>query len=97
MYQSLKEVLCRVQESGVKLNLSKCKFEESEVSYLGHNLSEAGVKPDPNKIAAIVKMPEPTNKTELQRFLGKINYLAKFLPNLASVSAPLRSLLENDI
>eukprot|EP00112_Aurelia_sp_Birch-Aquarium-sp1_P023107 Seg6752.3 transcript_id=Seg6752.3/GoldUCD/mRNA.D3Y31 product="Retrovirus-related Pol polyprotein from transposon 17.6" protein_id=Seg6752.3/GoldUCD/D3Y31 len=99
LHQSLKEVLYRVQKSGVKLNLSKCKFEVTEVSYLGHNLSEAGVKPDPNKIAAIVKMPEPepTNKTELQRFLGMINYLGKLLPNLASVSAPLRSLLENDI
>ena len=97
LHQSLKEVLYRVQKSGVKLNLSKCKFEATEVSYLGHNLSEAGVKPDPSKVAAILQMPEPTNKSELQRFLGMINYLGKFLPNLASVSAPLRSLLENDI
>ena len=97
LHQSLNEVLYRVQKSGVKLNFPKCKFEATEVSYLGHNLSEAGVKPDPSKVAAILQMPEPTNKSELQRFLGMINYLGKFLPNLASVSAPLRSLLENDI
>ena len=47
LHQSLKEVLYKVQKSGVKLNLSKCKFEATEVSYLGHSLSEAAVKPDP--------------------------------------------------
>ena len=41
-------------------------------------------------------MPVPQNKTELQRFLGMCNYLAKFIPDLASVTAPLRCLLEKD-
>ena len=75
LHQSLKEVLQRVQISGMKLNLSKCKFEATEMSYLGHKVSETGIRPDANKLAAIVEMPELTNKTELQRFLGMIKYL----------------------
>ena len=39
----------------------------------------------------------PTNKKELQGFLGMVNYLGKFLPNLSDVSAPLRKLLEKDV
>ena len=49
------------------------------------------------QVSAIVDMPLPTSKEELQRFLGMVNYLGKFLPNLSDVSAPLRKLLEKDV
>ena len=67
-----------------------------EVPYIGHLLTPNGVKPDPDKIHAITEMPRPRNVTEVQRFLGFINYLAKFLPNLSEVCAPLRRLCEKD-
>jgi len=54
------------------------------------------IKPDTKKISDIVNMPTPTNVKELQRFLGMITYLGKFIPNLAKVIAPLRYLLEED-
>ena len=53
-----------------------------------------GMKPDPKKTQAITDMAALTNKEDLQRFLGMLTYLAKFIPNLSQVSAPLRSLLE---
>ena len=49
------------------------------------------------KISAIIDMPVPKNKVELQRFLGMCNYLGKFFPDLANVTAPLCCLLEKDI
>jgi hypothetical protein len=93
---ALKQVLDRVRESGLKLNKKKCTFRMTEITFLGHLISADGIKPDPRKIEAILKMPTPTSKTELQRFLGMINYLGKFLPNLSKETAPLRQLLEKD-
>ena len=69
----------------------------SEITFLGHNISADGIKPDYRKVTAIRNMPEPTNKQELQRFLGMINYLGKFIPNLAQKTTPLRNLLKKDI
>ena len=89
-------VLTSIRKHGLKLNLSKCQFERTEVTFLGHFISARGVEADPTKIRAINEMPLPTNKKELQRFLGMVNYLAKFIPNLSDHTAPLRSLLEKD-
>ena len=58
-------------------------------------LTADGIKPDPNKVKAINDMPDPTDKAGVQRFLGMIQYLAKFIPNLSEVTAPLRELVEN--
>ena len=92
----LREVLSRIRKSGLKLNKSKCVIGTSEITFLGHNLSNKGIKPDPSKIEAIINMPIPNNKTELQRFLGMVNYLGKFIPNISNVTAPLRQLLQKD-
>ena len=95
--KALKQVLDRVRESGLKLNKKKCTFRMTEITFLGHLISADGIKRDPRKIEAILKMPTPTSKTELQRFLEMINYLGKFLPNLSKETAPLRQLLEKDV
>ncbi|GBO11595.1 Retrovirus-related Pol polyprotein from transposon 17.6 [Araneus ventricosus] len=52
------------------------------------------MKPDPDYVQAIIDMPEPRNKTELQRILGMINYLRQFIPQASTISAPLRELLK---
>ena len=81
----------------MKLNRSKCSFGENEITFPGHNLSAKGLKPDHEKITAIRDMPDPTNKQEMQRLLGMINYLGKFIPNLFQITAPLRQLLKKDV
>lgn len=57
---------------------------------------EHGIKPDPKKIEAIAKLETPTNKEELQCFLGMTTYLSKFIPNYSRIAAPLRLLLETE-
>ncbi|CAB4013857.1 Hypothetical predicted protein [Paramuricea clavata] len=94
--QSLHEVLSRIKDSGLKLNRKKCQFCVTQITFLGHVLSGDGVDADPRKISAIIDMPVPQNKTELQRFFEMCNYLAKFIPDLASVTAPFGCLLEKD-
>ena len=65
--------------------------------FLGHKVTANGIFPDPEKVEAIVKMKEPSDKKELQRFLGMINYVGKFIPNLAEHTAPLRKLLRKTL
>ena len=76
----LKRALATVRRSGLKLNKKKCVFGVTELTYLGEKLTHQGIKPD--KVAGICNMPVPTTKEELQRALGMVNYMAKFMPNL---------------
>lgn len=93
----LVQLLKKAREQNLKLNKSKCKIRTSEIRYIGHILSADGLKPDPEKVRAVAQLPPPENKQALMRFMGMVQYLAKFIPNLSEVSAPLRKLLETDI
>ena len=86
-------VLECLKEAGVTLNDQKCEFSKTSIKFLGHIVSDQGIEADPDKIDAIVNMSPPTDITSLRRFLGMINQLAKFLPNLAKITKPLRELL----
>lgn len=70
----LNKVFKRAQQRGVRFNLGKCKIGLTEVKYMGHIFSQAGIAPDPNKIAAIVSMKQPTNVKELETFLGMLTF-----------------------
>lgn len=91
--QRLHAVLSRLRDVGVTLNPDKCEFSVQSMTYLGHLVSEHGISPDPEKTDAIVKFPAPTNVTEVRRFLGMVNQLAKFIPNISEITAPIRLLL----
>lgn len=65
------------------------------ISYIGHVLSERGLKPDPEKVRAIQNMPVPEDQAALQRSTGLLQYLSKFIPNLSDLSAPLRKEMWN--
>ena len=52
-----------------------------------------GIRADPEKTAAIQQMPPPKNVSDLRRFLGMVNQMGKFSPNLAELSQPLRELM----
>ena len=77
--------------------MEKCHFRVSEVHYVGHVLSADGVKPDPQKVEAIIAMPTPANREDLQRFLGVVTYLSKFIPNMSHKSAAFHQLLQKDV
>lgn len=95
--ERLKKVLERAKDYNLKLSSEKCEFRRKEVTYVGHVLSSEGLKADPEKIRAVTEMTPPTNKKDLRKFMGFIQYLAKFLPNLSQESAPLRQLLSKDV
>jgi hypothetical protein len=95
--ERLLKVLQMAKENGVQFNLSKCVFGRSEIEYLGHMLTKDGIKPDPTKIESIIKMEQPKNVKELQRLLGMITYVAKFIPSLSQVCSPLRNLIKKNV
>jgi predicted aspartyl protease len=86
-------VLDKLQDAGVTLNPDKCAFMKEEVTFVGHTLSEKGIRAEQRKVSAIVDMEIPTNIHELRRFLGMANQMAKFSPNLTEITQPLRDLL----
>jgi hypothetical protein len=89
-------VLERARAKGIKLKPSKCSLRVEEVQFIGHTITRHGLKADNTKIEAIQQMPTPNDRKELERFLGMVNYLGKFVPQLSTVSTPLRDLLKQD-
>ena len=81
--RNLIALLERCREKNIKLNPKRLQLRKQEVPYIGHVLTPDGLKPDPSKVKAIVAMSTPSDKKALQRLLGMITYLAKFLPNLS--------------
>ena len=90
--QHLDEVLNRLQRNGVRLELSKCKFLQEKIEYLGHMVTREGMCPTEEKMAALKKAATPTNVTELRSHLGLLKYYMKFLPDLSTLLAPLNAL-----
>lgn len=89
----LKRVLNRLREFNLKLQPEKCKFLHREVVYLGHTITEHGIKPDESKIQPILSFPKPTNPKGIKSFLGMIGYYRRFIPNFAEIAKPLTKLL----
>ena len=93
----LQALLERCNKINLTLNKEKCIFKVKEVTCIGHKLTQEGIKPDNEMVRAINDMPTPTDKKGVERRLGTVNYLGKFIPNLATVTKPIRVLLRNDI
>ena len=93
----LRAVLQRSRDSNLPLKKSKCHIQQNEVKIHGHVFSKDGLRTDPEKVRAIVEMPRPTDKAGVQRLLGMVNYLSKFIPNLSDLTTRLRQLLHQDV
>jgi hypothetical protein len=93
--QRVRRVLSKLKSAGLTLN-EKCEFSKTELTFLGHVITPEGIAADPQKTLAVQNFPTPENVTDLQRFNGMVNQLAKFLPNLAKLNEPLRQLLRKE-
>jgi hypothetical protein len=79
----LKLSLERMKKYGLRMNLLKCAFGVTSGKFLGFVVHEHGIQIDPKKIESIGKIGEPLCKKDIQKLLGKINYLRHFISNLA--------------
>ena len=95
--QRVNEVLGRLENHNVTLNAQKCKFGKPEVEFYGFTVNHGGVQPLESNTKAIWDIPEPTNTTEIARFLGMSNFYMRFIPHYADITEPLRKLLRKDV
>ena len=94
--QNMINLLERAKENNLKFNPKKLKLRQKSIAYMGHLLTTEGLKPDPSKVEAIQNMPELTNVNDVQRFIGFVNYLSRFLPKLSDICEPLRRLTDKN-
>ena len=90
--ERLEEVLKKLKEKGLKLNKEKCCFNMIKLEFMGHVLSKDGVAPEESKIKLVASAREPKNASEVRSFLRLVNYCGRFIPDLATISEPLRKL-----
>ena len=93
---NLSAVLARLEEAGVGLKLDKCSFLLPSVEFLGYRISLKGNQPTTEKVKAIQMAPEYSDVIQLKSFLGSVNYHGKFLPDLATIMAPLYPFFKKD-
>ncbi|XP_041426543.1 uncharacterized protein LOC121396012 [Xenopus laevis] len=87
-------VLERLRQGGLKLSLDKYKFAWKSVRFIGDIVSADGVATDPEKVAAVLNWPKPSNVTELRLFLGFCGYYRRFVEGYSKIAHPLNGLLK---
>eukprot|EP00253_Pinus_taeda_P010147 PITA_10147 len=92
----LRQIFMTCRKYSISINPKKSLFSLEEGKLLGHIISKYGIRIDPKRIQAILQIPYPRNVKELQAFLGKINFLRRFIPNLAGLIRLLRNMLKKD-
>ncbi|KAL4132497.1 hypothetical protein QTP88_009636 [Uroleucon formosanum] len=94
--QNLRQIFERFRKHGLQLQPTKCEFLRREVIYLGHVITEQGVKPDPKKIQCMVNYPTPTNAKDVKSFLGLVGYYRRFIRDFSKKAKPLTNLLKQN-
>ena len=95
--QHIKIFFQRLREADLKLKNSKCNYFKTHVQYLGHLVSGKGIRPLPEKLDSVKKMPAPTTPKEIKQFLGLVGYYRKFIPRFADIARPMTNLTKQDI
>nr|VZI00062.1 unnamed protein product [Spirometra erinaceieuropaei] len=91
--EQLALVFDRLDKFGVVINPSKCVLGVPSLEFLGHQVDSEGLRPLPSKVEAIRNIPPPTSNSQLQRFLGMVNFYRRFLPNCADLILPPTNML----
>lgn len=91
--EHLRQLFCRLESAQIVINLPKCEFGRSQVTYLGHRVGCGVVLPRSAKVQAIVELPAPTTRRQLMRLLGMCGFYRRFVRNFAAVTARLTALL----
>jgi hypothetical protein len=93
----LRKLFQRLKKYQLKLNPNKCAFGVTSRKLLGFIVNSSGTEIDPAKVQAIRSMPAPKTEKEIRSFLGRINYIARFIAQLTATYEPLFKLLRKDV
>ncbi|RVW64270.1 Retrovirus-related Pol polyprotein from transposon 17.6 [Vitis vinifera] len=86
----------RIRKFRLRLNPKKCTFGVTSGKLLGHMVSERGIEVDPDKIKAILDMPVPRTEKEIRGFLGRLQYISRFIARLTDICEPIFRLLRKN-
>ena len=90
--EHIEEILIRLRNANLKVNASKSTFCRTEINYLGYVVTREGIKPQPKKLEAIMKIAQPENVREVRRFLGMVQYYRDLWQHRSHILAPLTEL-----
>lgn len=88
----LKSTLELIIKANLKIKSDKCVFGAETIEFLGHEISSQGIKQDPEKLKALVKLPRPTDAKGVKRALGMFSHYSKFVERFAMLAEPLTKL-----
>ena len=86
----------QIRQLRLRLNPKKFTFRVTSGKLLGHIFSECGIEVDPEKIKAILDMPAPRNEKEIRGFLGRLQYISRFIARLTDICEPIFRLLRKN-
>ena len=93
----IKAVFKRLHDNDGNIKPEKCVFLTKEISYLGFKITDKGSFKTDEKIKAIKESKAPTNVSEVRSFLGLVTFYSKFVPNLATMAAPIYQLKRKNV
>lgn len=91
------EVFQLLKENEMYIKLTKVRIMQAQALVLGHVVSREGILPNPQKVQGLLDAKPPKNLRELRGFLGSVNFLRRFIPNCASITAPLVKLTRKSV
>ena len=86
----------RIRQFRLRLNPKKCTFGVTFGKLLGHIVSERGIEVDPEKIKAVLDMPVPRTEKDIRGFLGRLQYISRFIARLTDICEPIFRLLRKN-
>jgi len=92
-FKHLEEIFTRLEAAGLSISMEKSQFCLKEVQFLGHLVTQEGIKMQPEKVKAIVELPVPKVKEELHTFLGMCAWYQNYIPHFSTIAEPLYRLL----
>ena len=93
---NLRKLFERLRKFKLRLNPAKCTFGVRSGKLLGSIVSQRGIEVDPDKVCAILEMPHPSTEKEVRGFLGRLNYIARFISQLTATCEPIFKLLRKN-
>jgi len=93
---NLKKLFERLRKYKLRLNPSKCTFGVRSGKLLGFIVNQRGIEVDPDKVHVILEMPHPRTEKEVRVFLGRFNYITRFISQLTATCEPIFKLLRNN-